>query len=396
MVEEEVVRAALDSVDPGEVVAFAQALIRVPSENPGGTEDAVAAVASDLLEELGATPAIVRSESGRPSVVARVGDGSRPRLAWNGHLDVVPAGDPSTWSRPPFGGEVVDGRLVGRGAADMKGSIAGALGAVAAIRRAGVEPSGTLDLHLAADEELTGLQGTKVLLERGFLDQDAAIVGEPTDLRLGLAERGGAWVTATAKGRSAHGSKPHLGVSAITSMARFLLRIEEVLPDLEHPLVGRPTVNAALIQGGSAPNVVADRCVVDVDRRLIPSESSREDVLAPFGRLASAIAAEHPEVDLSFALREWTDAAESDPSSIIADLCRHALRDEDREPADLGFTGISDARFYINDVRIPTVILGPGSLDVAHTADESVGVDELVGAARVYTRLFLGFLGVRD
>jgi acetylornithine deacetylase/succinyl-diaminopimelate desuccinylase family protein len=396
MVEEAVVRAALDSVVPDQVVAFARALIRVPSENPGGTEDAVAAVASDLLEELGASPAIVRSDTGRPSVVARVGDGSRPRLAWNGHLDVVPAGDPSTWSNPPFGAEVSDGRLVGRGAADMKGSIAGALAAVAAIRRAGTEPAGTLDLHLAADEELTGLQGTKVLLERGFLDQDAAIVGEPTDLRLGLAERGGAWVTATAKGRSAHGSKPHLGVSAITSMARFLLRIEEVLPDLEHPLVGRPTVNAALIQGGSAPNVVADRCVVDVDRRLIPGESSREDVLAPFEGLASAIAAEHPEVDLSFSLREWTDAAESDPASIIADLCRAAVHDEGRDPTDLGFTGISDARFYINDVRIPTVILGPGSLDVAHTADESVAVDDLVAAARVYTRVFLGFLGVRD
>jgi len=396
MVEEAVVRAAVDLVEVDEIVAFARALIRVPSENPGGTEDAVAAVASDMLEELGASPAIVRSESGRPSVVARLGDGSRPRLAWNGHLDVVPAGDPSTWSRPPFGAEVADGRLVGRGAADMKGSIASALGAVAAIRRAGTEPAGTLDLHLAADEELTGLQGTKVLLERGFLDQDAAIVGEPTDLRLGLAERGGAWVTATAKGRSAHGSKPHLGVSAITSMARFLLRIEEVLPDLEHPLVGRPTVNAALIQGGSAPNVVADRCVVDVDRRLLPGESSREDVLAPFEGLASAIAAEHPEVDLSFALREWTDAAESDPSSIIADLCRAAVRDEGRDPADLGFTGISDARFYINDVRIPTVILGPGSLDVAHTADESVAVEDLVAAARVYTRVFLGFLGVRD
>ena len=396
MVEEAVVRSALDSVEVDEVVAFARVLIRVPSENPGGTEDAVAAVASDLLEELGASPAIVRSESGRPSVVARVGDGSRPRLAWNGHLDVVPAGDLSTWSRPPFAAEVANGRLVGRGAADMKGSIASALAAVAAIRRAGTEPAGTLDLHVAADEELTGLQGTKVLLERGFLDQDAAIVGEPTDLRLGLAERGGAWVTVTAKGRSAHGSKPHLGVSAITSMARFLLRIEEVLPDLEHPLVGRPTVNAALIQGGSAPNVVADRCVVDVDRRLLPGESSREDVLAPFEGLASAIAAEHPEVDLSFALREWTDAAESDPSSIIADLCRAAVRDEGRDPADHGFTGITDARFYINDVRIPTVILGPGSLDVAHTADESVAVDDLVAAARVYTRVFLGFLGVGD
>jgi len=395
MVEEAVVRAVVDAVEPDEVVRFAQALIRTPSENPGGTEDAVAAVASDLLETLGTAPSIVRSETGRPSVVARVGDGARPRLAWNGHLDVVPAGDPAAWSHPPFRAEVVGGRLIGRGAADMKGPIASALAAVAAIRRAGVELDGTLDLHLAADEELTGLQGTKVLLERGFLDQDAAIVGEPTDLQLGLAERGGTWITATARGRSAHGSKPHLGVNAITSMARFLLRIDEALPDREHPLVGRPTVNASLIEGGSAPNVVPDRCVVDVDRRLLPGETSREAVLEPFERLAVAIADDHPEVDLSFAIREWTDAAESDPASAIAERCRAAVRDEGREPADLGFTGITDARFYINDVAVPTVILGPGSLDVAHTADEWVAVEDLLVAARIYARVFLGFLGAR-
>ncbi|HET7236315.1 MAG TPA: M20 family metallopeptidase [Actinomycetota bacterium] len=395
MVDEAVVHAVAGAVDPDEVVAFAQALIRAPSENPGGTEDAVAAIASDLLRDLGASPTIVRSDAGRPSVIARVGDGARPRLAWNGHLDVVPAGDPGAWSRPPFAADVVDGRLIGRGAADMKGPIASALAAVAAIRRAGVELRGTLDLHLAADEELTGLQGTKVLLEHGYLDQDAAIVGEPTDLRLGLAERGGAWITATAGGRSAHGSRPHLGVNAITSMARFLLRIEEVLPDLEHPLVGRPTVNAALIQGGSAPNVVPDRCVVDVDRRLLPGETSRGSVLGPFERLARAIAEDHPEVDLTFAIREWTDAAESDPASAVAEHCRAAVRQEGREPADVGFTGITDARFYINEVAIPTVILGPGSLDVAHAADEWVAVDDLVTAARIYARVFVGFLGAR-
>ena len=207
----------------------------------------------EILEELGGSPEIVRGDEGRPSVVARFGNGDRPALAWNGHLDVVPAGDPSAWRHPPFGAEVVDGALIGRGAADMKGGIASALAAVSAIRRSGVELAGRLDLHLAADEELAGLHGTKVLFERGYLDQDAAIVGEATDLNLALAERGGAWITATARGKAAHGSTPQLGVSAITSMARFLLRIEEVLPDLEHPLVGRPTVNAAMIHGGQRP-----------------------------------------------------------------------------------------------------------------------------------------------
>ena len=327
-------------------------------------------------------------------MIARFGSADRPALAWNGHLDVVPAGDPETWRHPPFGAEIVDGRLVGRGAADMKGPIAAALGAVSAIRRSGVRLGGRLDLHLVADEELAGLHGTKVLLERGDLDQDAAIVGEPTELNLALAERGGAWITATARGTAAHGSTPHLGVSAITSMARFLLRIEEVLPDIEHPLVGRPSVNAALIDGGSAPNVVADRCVVDIDRRVIPGERAADVVLEPFDRLAASIRAEHPEVDLSFAVKMWTDAAETTGDSRIADLCRDAVRTETgREPLDTGFTGITDARFYINDRSIPTVILGPGSLTVAHMVNESVEVAELVAAARVYARVFIGFLG---
>jgi succinyl-diaminopimelate desuccinylase len=326
-------------------------------------------------------------------VVARFGRGDRPALAWNGHLDVVPAGDPSAWRHPPFGAEVVDGTLVGRGAADMKGAVASALAAVSAIRRSGFELAGRLDLHLVADEELAGLHGTKVLNERGYLDQDAAIVGEATDLNIALAQRGGAWITATARGRAAHGSTPQLGVSAITSMARFLLRIEEVLPDIEHPLVGRPTVNAAMIQGGSAPNVVADRCVVEIDRRIIPGETEPGEVLEPFDRLADAIRTEHSEVDLSFAIGLWTDAAEVTGDPAIADLCRAAVREETgRAPLDTGFTGITDARFYLNDRSIPTIVLGPGSLGVAHTANESVEIAQLVAAARVYARVFTRFL----
>jgi succinyl-diaminopimelate desuccinylase len=393
MVEEAVVSAVVERVDPEEVVRFARRLVSTPSQNPGDTEEAVAAVAVEILEGLGGSPEIVRGEEGRPSVVARFGNGDRPALAWNGHLDVVPAGDPSTWRHPPFGAEVVEGTMVGRGSADMKGGIASAFGAVSAIRRSGVELAGRLDLHLAADEELAGLHGTKVLLERDLLDQDAAIVGEPTELNLALAERGGAWITATARGTAAHGSTPRLGVSAITSMARFLLRIEEVLPDIEHPLVGRPTVNAAMIQGGSAPNVVADRCVVEIDRRIIPGETEPEEVLEPVDRLADAIRSEHSEVDLSFAIGLWTDAAEVTGDPAIADLCRNAVREETgRAPLDTGFTGITDARFYLNDRSIPTIILGPGSLGVAHTANESVEIAQLVAAARVYARVFTRFL----
>jgi succinyl-diaminopimelate desuccinylase len=388
--------AAASSVDPDEVLGYARALIAAASENPGGTEDEAAVVAADILASLGTTPEVIRGDAGRPSVVARIGGADRPSLAWNGHLDTVPAGSADTWSRPPFAGDVVDGKLIGRGACDMKGGIAAALASAAAIRRAGVDLGGSLWFHLAADEELAGIHGTKVLWERGLLDQDAAIIGEPTELQLGLAERGGAWITATAHGTAAHGSQPHRGVNAITSMSRLLLRLEEALPDVTHPLIGGPTVNAALIEGGSAPNVVPDRCVVDIDRRIIPGETDPRAVLEPFERLVEDIRREYPEVRIGFTIREWTAAAEGSHDDRIVLLAREAVAAEagGRPPAAAGFSGITDARYYLNEAKIPAVILGPGSLTVAHTADEWVSVDELLTAARTYARLFVAFLGV--
>ena len=386
--------AAARAVEPDEVLRYARALIQAPSENPGGTEDEAAAIAGDILGELGADPQVVRSDDGRPNLIGTVGPPGGASLAWNGHLDVVPAGSLDTWSSPPFAAKVVDGRLVGRGAADMKGPIAAALGAAAAIRRAGIALGGTLTYHLVADEEFGGVHGTKVLMERGSLTQDAAIVGEPSDLTVGLAERGGAMLVATAYGRAAHGSRPDRGINAITSMARLLLRLEEVLPDIEHPLAGRPTVNAAMIEGGSAPNVVPDRCIVEIDRRLIPGETDREAVLGSFTGLAASLAADRDEIDLRFEIREWAEPSETDADSEIARVVRAAVEAETGRPAvDAGFTGITDARFYINEARIPTVILGPGSLTVAHTADESIDVEELVAGARIYARSFVGSLG---
>jgi acetylornithine deacetylase/succinyl-diaminopimelate desuccinylase family protein len=393
MVEEAVLAAAATAVDPHDVLAFARALIAAKSENPGGTEDEAAGVASDILTDLGATPAIVRSEAGRPSVVASIGAGE-PSLTWNGHLDVVPAGSLDTWRHDPWGGEIDDdGRLVGRGAADMKGPIAAALAAAASLRRSGTPLAGSLVFHLAADEELAGVHGTQVLWDRGLLTQRAAIVGEPSELQVGLAQRGGAWFSATAFGRAAHGSQPDRGVNAITSMARFLLRLPEALPDLEHPLVGRPTVNAALVSGGSAPNVVPDRCVADIDRRTVPGEHDPERVRAPFLALVQSIRAEHPEVEIEIVLREWTEAAEAAADTDIARIAVDALAAvTGTRPAMTGFTGITDARFYINQALVPTVICGPGSLSVAHTANESVPFEDLVTGARAYARMFAAAL----
>jgi acetylornithine deacetylase/succinyl-diaminopimelate desuccinylase-like protein len=140
--------------------------------------------------------------------------------------------------------------------------------------------------------------------------------------------------------------------------------------------------------------MVPDRCVVDIDRRTIPGESDPEKVLAPFHALVEDLRAAHPAFDLRVEIREWIEAAESPPDALIAAAIRTATAAETgATPPDVGFTGITDARFYLNDAAIPTVIFGPGSLSVAHTADEWIGVDDLVTGARTYARIFASFLG---
>ena len=190
---------------------------------------------------------------------------------------------------------VEDGRLIGRGSADMKGPVASALAAAAAIRRAGIDLAGTLTFHLAADEEHMGLYGTKVLLDRGLLVQDACIVGEPSDLRVGLAERGGAWITATAQGTRRprlhtrpRGQRDH--VDGPASCCAFA----EVLPDREHPLVGRPSVERRGHHGRERPQRRPRSLRAPHRPADHPGRDGSAEVLAPFERLADDIRASTP------------------------------------------------------------------------------------------------------
>ena len=200
-------------------------------------------------------------------------------------------------------------------------------------------------------------------------------------------------MTAVAHGAAAHGSTPHLGVNAIASMSRFVLRLPEVLPERVHPLVGAPTVNAAMVAGGSAPNVVPDRCEVEIDRRILPGEDDAEAVLAPFRRLVDDLAQEDPDTEIELTLREWTEAAETTGDTAIASLVREAIAAETggEPPPFVGFTGITDARFYINDARIPTVIAGPG---LAHARAHGRRVDRGRRARGRGARLRAGLRGV--
>ena len=170
---------------------------RTASENPPGNEAEVAAEVTEQCSALGLDVTHHEAEPHRPSVVASMSQGSGPTLCYCSHIDVVPAGDPSLWEDDPFGAVLRDGRLHGRGSSDAKGPVAASIEAVAALRDAGVDLNGTLQLALVADEEAMGFKGAGYLVDEGIVRPDMAIIGEPTSLRVVRAQRGACWMRIT-------------------------------------------------------------------------------------------------------------------------------------------------------------------------------------------------------
>jgi succinyl-diaminopimelate desuccinylase len=374
-------------VSEDEVVEICRDLVRAPSENPPGNEEAVAKTAENWLKTLDLGCQFVEPLPGRVSTLSSWGSGERA-LLFNGHYDVVPALDVDNWPHPPFGAVVEDGKLFGRGSVDMKGGIAACLAAVSALQRAGLEPKDRLLMHFVADEEALGTHGARHLVENGYCEGvTEAIVGEPSAMHLVTSERGAVWLRIVTEGVSAHGSTPQLGVNAITHMAKIVDAVSTMRFRKLHETLGAPTANVGTIRGGSKVNMVADHCEIEIDRRTIPGETTQE-VVGEFEALLAELAVPGARVEVI----DGAEPSETPDGASVVALLGEARDVFGVEGSEIGYAGATDARFLINQGRIPTVIFGPGDLLQAHTTGEHVEVSQLVEAARIYAYTFARFL----
>jgi succinyl-diaminopimelate desuccinylase len=390
LVEESSVDLLRRAVDRDELVQITADLIRAESENPPGNEQRVAEIAAGWLEKIGCAPLDFHSEiEGRPSIIAwwparRATEPVPGRvLVLNGHLDVVPAGDHRQWTHPPYSAHIEDGKIFGRGASDMKSGIASMIGAVAALQRRGFQPHGRICFQLVADEESAGTHGTGFLVREGLISGDAAIVAEPTSLMVGLGERGALWAKIKAIGRSAHGSVPHLGVSAIEKIARAVLALHNRNFGRDDPVFGKPTLNAGVISGGDKVNMVADYAELQVDRRLVPGESI-ESATSEIRAILDEISSEDPDARYELEVMNFAEPSVESKDSEIVRLVSESIESCVGGPPEYYVSpGSSDARFLRNEAGIPTVLFGPGIMGLAHVVDEYVEVDSIVAAAEV-------------
>jgi acetylornithine deacetylase len=359
-------------------------LVRIDSVNPALVPGAAGegAIVARLAERLAARGFDVEvvSAARRPSLLARrSGSGHGRKVLLNGHLDTVGVAGMSE----PFAGTVDGERLLGRGAADMKGGVAGMVAAAEAVAARGV--AGDVVLALVADEEHASIGTDAVLKHLDGRLPDACIVGEPTGLDLAVAHRGYALVEVTLTGRAAHSSQPELGVNAVAHLGRLLTAVEarnaELVKGRSHPLVGTGTLQATTVSGGSSAFVLAESAHALVERRTLPGEragQALDEVERILTGLREGDGSVHAVAVLGLAREAW----EHDPSSPAGGrLTREltaAIEQHGRTPTAVGAPYWMESALW-EGAGVPTVVCGPGGGGL-HAADEWVDLEQV----RVY------------
>jgi len=382
-------------VDRRETVELLKSLVRINSVNPSLVEGApgeaeIAEFVADYMRGIGLETRIEEIEKGRLNAVGVLkGTGGGPALMLNGHLDTVGI---DYMEIDPLDPVVKNDRLYGRGSNDMKGGLAAILSATKALVDSGVELKGDLVVAGVCDEEYASI-GTERLMDE--VTVDAAVVGEPTGLRVVVAHKGFAWIDVETRGVAAHGSKPDVGVDAIAKMGKVLVGIErlqdDVLRSKRHGLVGSPSIHASTIQGGRELSTYPDHCKLQVERRMIPGEEP-DDVDAEMKSLIASISAEDPKFEGSHRITFIRGPMEVSPEEEISQILYRSTMDvTGSAPQFVGEGGWLDTEIIWRR-GTPAVAFGPRGAG-SHSAVEFVELDSVVEAAKILELAAVRFCG---
>jgi len=382
----------IPSIDRNYLLRTLQDLIRIDSINPalvpgGAGEVEIAQYVGQACRALGLPTEILAAQPLRPSVVARLtGTGAGKELMLNAHLDTVGVAGMAA----PFPAELRDGRVYGRGAYDMKGSLAACLAAMQALVEAGANLAGDLILTVVADEEYAS-QGTAEVLQH--YRADGAIVTEPTELKLCLAHKGFVWLEVETFGRAAHGSRWQEGIDANMHMGRFLAELEKLESELRrwpgHPLTRPPSLHAAWLQGGTGWSTYAANCRLQIERRTIPGESTAQ-VIAEIAAISARVSQQHDAFRARLGTVLSRDPFEVSPQAELAViLTEAATRALGQPPERIGVPFWMDSAL-LAAAGIETVVIGPVGAG-AHAEVEWVDLQSLIDLAQILVHAALAY-----
>jgi acetylornithine deacetylase len=336
---------------------------------------------SAVLDDWGFAVELQDVAPGRQNVIARIGPADTPALMLNGHLDVVGV---EGMVHTPFDAEIRDGRIYGRGAADMKGGIAAMCAAATAC---GADATRQLLVTAVVDEEYESL-GMRALIASGT-SAEAAIVTEPTRLAICPAHRGFVWMDVTLRGRAAHGSRYDIGVDAITHAGLLLAELDALESTrhagLRHSLLGRTSLHASMIEGGVGMSTYPEVCRLAIERRTLPGETA-DDALAELGAACARVQARKPAFSATVTLTTAQSPSDVPAGTPVMLMLERAILADGIAAKVEGLSAWTDAAL-LNEAGIPAVCFGPGDISLAHSAEEFVSIEELARSVSVLERV---------
>ncbi|MBO8173557.1 MAG: M20 family metallopeptidase [Bacillaceae bacterium] len=371
-------------------VPFLQEAVQCNTVNPPGNERLLASRIQDVLHQHGIDSHMYVHENERVNLVARIaGKNPGKRLVFSGHLDTVPVGE-VPWEVPPFSGEIIDGRLYGRGSTDMKSGLLALMYAFIYMKETDVPFNGELVFAASFGEE-TGSEGAAVMVEEKQIPPfDAMVIGEPTANQIFVAHKGVLWVEVSSKGKTAHGSMPDQGVNAILPINHFMNGLQEIrFTYQKHPLLTDPTMSVTTIKGGMKTNVIPDQCTLTLDIRTLPDQK-HDQILAQLQEVADRVMTHNPSASLEIKPILNLPGIGTDPEAeIVQAACSVMNKSRDDVKGVNYFTdGSVFSRYAAGDI----VILGPGIPELAHQPDEYVDIERYLEAVSIYYGMAQAYL----
>ena len=377
-------------MDKQEKIKILQDVIQL--ETPNGNEEIVALYYKNLLEAHGIESELIQYADGRVNLVAELkGQEDGRILAVSGHMDVVDAGNPDLWTYPPYGAEIHDGVMYGRGTTDMKAGLTALIIAMIELKESGQDFSGTVRLLACVGEEI-GMLGSKQLTDLGYTeDIDGMIIAEPSTPYYNTKHKGSIQYQVIAHGCAAHSSTPEKGVNTIQLINDFInktnVKIDEAAATAENDMLGKMLNVFTMIEGGNQINSVPEYTVLSGNARTIP-EVGNDVVVGIFNDVIEDINANGQGM-LELNLLQNNQYADGDNDSVLVDL----IKVEDPQAENRGLSGATDGSNFTNvDHKFDFVIYGPGRIDSAHTIDESIEVDQYLAFIDKYVNIYKGYL----
>jgi len=366
-----------------EIVSILKKLVQIPSENPPGiTKDVVKYLISNVFkeEEGFRNQVVINKKNGVElhNLISTIGNGKEV-IALSGHFDVVPIGDASQWDIPPFSAEIKDGRLYGRGSADMKGGIAFLIGVIRVLRKIPEFLKNYKLMFLGTADEEEGMLGSITLSKQDIMkDVILLVIAEPTNLKIGVGEKGVLWVKLKITGKAAHSSMPHEGINAIERALEILPQLQDFLVDANNDILGNSTLNIGKISGGTAINIVPDHVVLDLDYRLIP-EQDQNLLIKDLNNLQKS------DLPIKLKILKELPALVTDSNHLFIQNIKEISKNE-----IVGLPYATDAAHFINNKNpIPFLIYGPGDPKYIHKTEEYIELEQIFKAIEHLTSALL-------